>query len=107
MSGRHVQPSRGLADLRTLAGLADKRTPAYKAYLRISFLELERARHGQEIGAARRRLDFMLRRCREIDAETGAILADVAPAAKPSAPHDSPRGFAPAPPRPRRFQVRY
>ncbi len=107
MSTRQAQPSRGLADLRTLAGLADKRTPAYKAYLRISFLELERTRHRQEIGAVRRRLDFMLRRCVEIDAETGAILAGVAPAAPRPLSIAAPVGNAsPAPPRPR-FHVRY
>jgi hypothetical protein len=77
----HVLPSRGLADLRTLAGRADRKLPSYKAFLRVSFLELERARHDQEIATTRRRLDFMLGRCREIDAEKSVILAsaDVAP----------------------------
>ncbi len=76
-------PSRGLAELRTLAGLADQRVPAYKAFLRVSFLELERARHDQEIGVVRRRLEFMTNRCREIDAEKSEILATaaIAPAA--------------------------
>ena len=76
-----VLPARGLANLRTLAGRADQRISTYKEYLRISFLELERARHRQEIETARRRLEFMLARCREIDAEKAAILGGTAPPA--------------------------
>lgn len=116
MTARPAGASRGVADLRTLGGLADKRTPAYKAYLRISFLELERARHGQEIGAVQRRLEFMLRRCQEIDAETSAILASVAPSPAQAKLAPSPaRGGAarslpndaPAKPRQGRFHVSY
>jgi len=51
--------------------------PAYKAYLRVSFLELERVRHGQEIRTARARLERMLDRCRQIELEKTAILAAV------------------------------
>lgn len=76
-----VLPSRGLADLRTLAGLADRQTSSYKAFLRVSFLELERARHDQEIATTRRRLAFIVARCQEIDTEKSEILAaaDMAP----------------------------
>lgn len=98
-----VLPSRGLADLRTPTGRADRQIPSYKAFLRVSFLELERARHEQEIATVRRRLDFMLARCREIDAEKNEILtgADTAPsrpepaAAPRNGPADNPakRGF--------------
>jgi hypothetical protein len=68
-------PARGLAALRTLAGKSETRVPAYKAYLRVSFLELERSRHGQEIGTAQARVERMLARCREIEAEKATILA--------------------------------
>ncbi len=71
-----IMPTRGLADLRTLAGRADRQTPSYKAYLRVSFLELERSRHEQEITKAQQRLAVMLARCQEIDAEKNAILAN-------------------------------
>ena len=70
-----VRVLRGLADLRTLTGLADRQPQSYKAYLRVSFLELERARHGQEIVTAQRRLAFLVARCRAIDVEKGEILA--------------------------------
>lgn len=107
MSTQHLQPTRGVADLRTLTGLADKRTPAYKAYLRISFLELERARHGQEIGALRRRLDFMTNRCREIDAETRKILASMPSVERPLPGSIIPASGAAAKPPRRRFQISY
>ena len=68
-------PSRGLASLHTLTGRSDKRVPAYKAYLRVSFLELERVRHGQEIRTTRARLERMLDRCQQIESEKAAILA--------------------------------
>jgi hypothetical protein len=74
-----VQTSRGLAKLRTLTGRSAERLPSYKAYkafLRVTLLELERARHSQEIETAKRRLDVMLARCREIEAEKAATLAD-------------------------------
>jgi len=86
-----VVPARGLADLRTLAGLADRQTPAYKAFLRISFLELERARHDQEIATAQRRLAFLVARCREIDAEKSEILASSAMARPLAEAADAPR----------------
>jgi hypothetical protein len=72
-----VMPARGLASLRTLTGQSDKRVPAHKAYLRVSFLELERARHDQEMGTARARIERMMERCREIDKEKTAILVAI------------------------------
>jgi hypothetical protein len=102
-----VLPSRGLADLRTLAGLADRQPPSYKAYLRVSFLELERARHGQEIATARRRLAFLVARCREIDAEKSAILANSAGAMPPSEAAEAPRTGRSGRPGQRGFRLAY
>jgi hypothetical protein len=102
-----VLPSRGLADLRTLAGLADRQPPSYKAYLRVSFLELERARHGQEIATARRRLAFLVARCREIDAEKSAILASSAGAMPPSEAAEAPRTGRSGRPGQRGFRLAY
>jgi hypothetical protein len=101
-----VLPLRGLANLRTLAGLADRQPQSYKAYLRVSFLELERARHGQEIVTAERRLAFLVARCREIDAEKSQILAG--PGATPSS--QSPEGLRarrPGPSPKRGFRLAY
>lgn len=90
-----VLPSRGLADLHTLAGRADRRIPSYKAFLRVSFLELERARHDQEIATTRRRLDFMVARCREIDAEKSELLAGEDRAPPRPEPAEAPRNGLP------------
>jgi hypothetical protein len=102
-----VLPSRGLADLRTLAGLADRQPPSYKAYLRVSFLELERARHGQEIATARRRLAFLIARCREIDAEKSEILASSGVALPPSESAEAPRTGRSGQPGTRGFRLTY
>jgi hypothetical protein len=85
-----MQPQRGLKDLRTMTGKSGAHLPAYKAYLRIGFLELERFRHQQEALRARSRLALILARCRDIDAEKGAILATAGAAAAPSSAPASP-----------------
>lgn len=104
----HARPLRGLADLRTLTGRSDTQIPAHKAYLRISFLELERARRTQEMRTARDRLDIIRERFREIDAEIADTLANLngtAPRAHAlEAPHRSPVGRRPAK---RHFQISY
>jgi hypothetical protein len=65
----------GLANLRTLTGSSEVKLPVYKAYLRVSFLELERTRHSQEIATASARLHRIITRCKEIDKEKAAVLA--------------------------------
>jgi hypothetical protein len=102
------RPSRGLNDLRTLAGRSDTQIPAHKAYLRISFLELERARRMQEIRTARARFDTIEGRFREIDAEISDILGSLngssPPARAVAAPRKSAVGLRPAK---RNFQFSY
>ena len=92
----HARP-RGVSDLRTLTGRSDTGIPAHKAYLRISFLELERARKLQEMRTARGRVDVIDARFREIDGEIADILANVrgtAPRARPvQGPRLSPVGL--------------
>lgn len=104
----HTRPSRGLANLRTLTGRSDTQIPAHKAYLRISFLELERARRTQEMRTARDRVDVIRERFREIDAEIADTLANLngtAPRAHAlEAPHRSPVGRQPAK---RTFRISY
>jgi hypothetical protein len=104
----HGRPLRGLADLRTLTGRSDTQIPAHKAYLRISFLELERARRTQELRAAGSRLDIIQMRFREIDSEIADILASLngtTPRAHAlDALHRSPVGRKPVK---RQFQISY
>jgi hypothetical protein len=104
----HGRPLKGLSDLRTLTGRSDTQIPAHKAYLRISFLELERARRKLEMRAAGDRMDIIQARFREIDAEVANILASLngtAPRAHAiEAPHRSPIGRRPVK---RQFQMSY
>jgi len=72
---RRILPPRGLGNLRTWGERGKARMPPYKAYLRISFLELERARHDQEAAAAQQRLATIAARGRDIEAEKQTILA--------------------------------
>ena len=102
------RPRRGLSDLRTVAGRSDTQIPAHKAYLRISFLELERARREQEIRSYSDRFDIIRARFREINAEIADIHASLdgsAPRARAvQAPPRSPVGRRPAT---RHFQLNY
>lgn len=82
----HRQPSRGLNDLRTLTGRNDKSIPAHKAYLRMSFFELERARRSMELRAATDRSDAIQARFREIDKEISEITAKMNGTAPPAHP---------------------
>jgi hypothetical protein len=100
----HVVPLRGLGDLRTRTGRSEAQIPLHKAYLRISFLELERARHGQEMRTAQQRLQLMLNRCRQIDAEKAEILAAASPVPPAPGPPPTLRG---EPPRRRGFRFSY
>lgn len=101
------RPLRGLTSLRTLGGRSAQALPAYQAYLRVSFLQLERARHGQEIRTARQRLDFMIERCRQIDADTAEILVGVGASINTPRPPGTPGGRLPSPQRRRGFRIAY
>lgn len=102
------RPSRGLSDLRTLAGRSDTQISPHKAYLRITFLELERARRMQEVRTYHNRFEAISGRFREIDGEIANIRASLdstAPRARAvqAAPR-SPVGLRPAT---RHFQFNY
>ena len=101
-----VRVLRGFANLRTLAGLADRQPQSYKAYLRVSFLELERARHAREIVTAQRRLAFLAARCRAIDVEKAEILA-ASGAPPPSQSREGPPTGRPGPIAKRGFRLAY
>jgi len=102
------RPTRGLADLRTLTACWDTPISPYKAYLRLSFLELERARRMQEVRACNDRCDTIRDRFDEIDAKVAHIRAGLDAAAPPAraveAPPRSPVGRRPAT---RHFQLNY
>jgi hypothetical protein len=65
---------KGLRDIRTLSGRVGKVNAPHKAFLRISHIELEKARREVEKEAACRRIADIDVRLAEIEAEKAAIL---------------------------------
>lgn len=65
---------RGLQEIRTLSGRVDQASITYRAYLKISCLEMEKARRGKEKEAALERLKNTNARFREIEAEKDKLL---------------------------------
>lgn len=66
-------PRRGLRDLRTLSGRVDDVSLPYRAYMKITCLEMEKARRGRERNSARRRITDIDARLEEIDAEKAVL----------------------------------
>jgi hypothetical protein len=85
------RPSRGLSQLRTLSARSEAPISAHKAYLRLSFLELERARRMQEVRACGDRCDAIRGRFGEIDAEVARILTGLNSAAAGAPPREAAR----------------
>jgi len=67
-------PSRGVRDIRTFSGRVDQVALPYRAYMRISCLEMERSRRDQEKSSAMDRVGILNGRIREIEAEKDALL---------------------------------
>lgn len=65
---------RGLQDIRTLSGKVDQAFIPYKAYMKVSCLEMEKLRRGKERESAMHRVENIDMRFREIDAEKAALL---------------------------------
>lgn len=68
---RHV---RGLQDIRTLSGSVDQRSVPYQAYMRITVLEMEKARREKEKESAVHRVKNIDSRFREIEDEKDDLL---------------------------------
>ena len=68
-------PRRGLQQIRTLTGKVGKAALPYMAFLRISHIEMEKARKTRESESARRLMADIAARLEEIDAEKAALLA--------------------------------
>lgn len=65
---------RGILDIRTLSGKVDQKDAVYKAYMKLSCLEMEKYRRGKERESAMRRVENIDGRFREIDTEKDALL---------------------------------
>lgn len=70
-------PRRGIQDIRTLTGKVRKATIPHEAYLRISHIEMEKARKTQESEKARQLMADIAARLVEIEAEKEALLVAV------------------------------
>jgi hypothetical protein len=68
---------RGLQDLRTLTGKVRKATLPHEAFLRISHIEMEKARKTVESEKARQLMADIAHRLQEIEAEKQALLQAV------------------------------
>jgi hypothetical protein len=67
-------PRRGLQDLRTITGRVRKATLPHEAYLRISHIEMEKARKTVESEKARQMIADIAARLEEIEAEKTELL---------------------------------
>jgi hypothetical protein len=67
-------PRRGIQDIRTLTGKVRKATIPHEAYLRISHIEMEKARKTQESEKARQLMADIAARLVEIEAEKENLL---------------------------------
>jgi hypothetical protein len=70
-------PRRGLQDIRTLTGRVRKATLPHEAYLRISHIEMEKARKLQESEKARQLMADIAARLQEIEAEKNNLLQEM------------------------------
>ena len=67
-------PGKGLQDMRTLSGTVDQACVPYKAFMKLSCLEMERFRRGKELESAMHRVNNINARFEEIEREKAAIL---------------------------------
>ncbi len=65
---------RGVQDIRTLSGRADEGAIPYKAYMKLSILEMEKFRRGKEKTSALERVHHIDQRFRDIEAERQEIM---------------------------------
>jgi hypothetical protein len=65
---------RGLQDIPTISGRVDQAFSPHKVYMKVSCLEMEKFRRGQERENAIQRVKNIDRRFKEIEAEEAALL---------------------------------
>jgi CHASE3 domain sensor protein len=86
-------PRRGLQEIRTLTGRVKKATLAHEVYLRISHMEMEKARKNVESEKARQLMQDIAARLEEIEAEKDELLRSLGerggqPGLRPGAPRN-------------------
>lgn len=100
---------RGLQDIRTLAGRVDQAAVPYKAYMKLSVLEMEKFRRGEEKASALHRVKNIDTRFQEIEKEKAGLLEVLKGRDKPGSLGNIP--LEPVKPQPRRstggIKIRY
>jgi hypothetical protein len=71
---KFTQPSRGVRDIKTLAGMAEDARAPHKLYMRLFALETERHRRLQERASAMLRVENIDARCAEIAEEMEQLM---------------------------------
>ncbi|RJX35694.1 MAG: hypothetical protein C4525_03305 [Desulfarculus sp.] len=66
---------RGVQDIKTHSGRVSPLSEPYRAFMRISCLEMEKARKGKERDSALHRVGLIEQRFREIEAEEAELVA--------------------------------
>ncbi len=74
MGPRSRTPQRGLRDIRTYSGRVDRIGIPYMAYMRISCMEMEKARRDRERQSALARIKNIDERLADLEAEKDAVL---------------------------------
>jgi cytochrome c-type biogenesis protein CcmH/NrfG len=92
---------RGLQDIRTLSGRVDQTSFAYKAYMKVACLEMEKVRRGKERDSASHRIANIDARLAEVEDEKASLLQAQAELDKgrPTDARDSDPKPEPPPPR--------
>ena len=80
------KPRRGLQDINTHAGKVRQATIPYKAFMRLSCLEMEKFRRARERASAMNRVNSIDARFAVIDEEKSAILSSLGEKEKTSTP---------------------
>ena len=65
---------KGVQDIKTLSGRSDEGTIPYKAYMKLSILEMEKFRRGKEKQSALERVHHIDQRFRDIEGERQKIM---------------------------------
>lgn len=66
---------RGVQDIKTLSARVDEGTIPYKAYMKLSILEMEKYRRGKEKMSALERVQYIDQRFKDIEKERQEIIA--------------------------------
>jgi len=100
---------RTLRDLRTLSGRADEASRPHRAYMKLAWIEMEKARRGIERNSVVRRLRKIDARLQQIEIEADAVRRTMAGAAGGPGPAAAKSGaeVGPVGRKKRQFRVKY